>query len=250
MTGTCIHNRPEVEAPGMPDVIVGFPSMTYTEPLITVVCAIAVLGLFRFRRRGGFWLTLLGVLGLVLISWPPVDWLLSRPLEIWYPVRAYPPAPAEAIVVLGSSVERPVFERPYPSPGDQIFHRAAFAAWLHKQWKPLPVLACGGSQETGMEPIAKTIRMLLEQAGVPGEKIWTEERSRSTHENAMFGAEVLRRHGVTAIALLVDASSMLRAEACFRKAGIAVVAAPSEFRELGPLRGELLPSWEAIRRNE
>jgi uncharacterized SAM-binding protein YcdF (DUF218 family) len=224
--------------------------MTYTEPLITVVCVIAVLGLLRFRSRGGYPLTLLGVLGLVLISWPPIDWFLSRPLEIWYPVRAYPPDSAEAIVVLGSSVLRPALERPYPSPGDQTFHRAAFAAWLHKQWKPLPVLACGGSKETGMQPIAGTIRMLLEQAGVPGEKIWTEERSRNTHENAMFGAEILRRHGVTAIALVVDASSMLRAEACFRKAGIAVVAAPSEFREFGQLWGELLPSWEAIRRNE
>jgi uncharacterized SAM-binding protein YcdF (DUF218 family) len=94
------------------------------------------------------------------------------------------------------------------------------------------------------------MRVLLQQAGVPDEKIWTEERSRTTHENALFGAEVLRRHAITAIALVVDASSMLRAEACFRKAGITVVAAPSEFREFGPLRGELLPNWEAIRRNE
>ncbi len=225
--------------------------MTYTEPLITLLCAIAVLGLFRLRRQHqGYWLVVLGVLGLLLISWPPVDWLLSRPLEMWYPIRAYPTAPAEAIVVLGSSVERPVLERPYPSPDGQTFHRAAFAAWLHKKWKPLPVLACGGSQERGQHPVAEAIRILLEQAGVPGEKIWTEERSRSTHENAVFGTEVLRRHGVTAIALVVDASSMLRAEACFRKAGIAVVAAPSEFREFGPLRAELLPSWEAIRRNE
>lgn len=68
--------------------------MTYTEPLITVLCAIAVLGLFRFRRREGHWLTLLGVLGLVLISWPPIDWVVS--LEIWYPIRAYPQIVPEA----------------------------------------------------------------------------------------------------------------------------------------------------------
>jgi uncharacterized SAM-binding protein YcdF (DUF218 family) len=224
--------------------------MTYTEPLITVVCAIAVAGFFWLRRREGSLVARLGVLGVVLISWPPVDWLLSRPLEMRYPIRAYPPPAAEAIVVLGSSVQRPVVERPYPAPEEQTYHRTAFAAWLHRQWKPLPVLGCGGPQDTGLHPIAETIRMLLEQAGVPKEEIWTEENSRNTHENAVFGAEILRRHGVTAIALVVDASSMLRAEACFRKAGIAVVAAPSEFREFGPLRAELLPNWEAIRRNE
>jgi uncharacterized SAM-binding protein YcdF (DUF218 family) len=169
---------------------------------------------------------------------------------MWYPLKAYPSAPTEAIVVLGSSVERPVVERPYPSPDEQTYRRSQFAAWLHKEWKPLPVLACGGSYQTREQPVAETMRMLLQQAGVPNEKIWTEEHSRSTHENAVLGAEILRRHGVTAIALVVDASSMLRAEACFRKAGITVVPAPSEFREFGPLRAELLPNWEAIRRNE
>jgi uncharacterized SAM-binding protein YcdF (DUF218 family) len=217
---------------------------------MTLVCAVAVVGLLRIHRRGGFWLASLGVVSLFLISWPPIDWLLSRPLEMWYPIRAYPPTPAEAIVVLGSAVERPVVERPYPSPDDQTFQRAAFAAWLHKHWKPVPVLACGGPQEAGLHPISETIRTLLEQAGVPGEKIWMEERSQNTHENAVFGAEVLRLHGVRAVALVVDASSMLRAEACFRKAGISVVAAPSDFREFGPLRAELLPNWQAIRHNE
>ena len=58
--------------------------------------------------------------------------------------------------------------------------------------------------------------------------IWTEERSRSTHENAVFGAEILRQHEIGRIALVIEARSMLRAESCFRKQGITVVAAPCE----------------------
>jgi hypothetical protein len=43
---------------------------------------------------------------------------------------------------------------------------------------------------------------------------------------------------------------MVRAAACFRKQGFLVVAAASEFREFGPLSNEVLPSWQAIERNE
>jgi uncharacterized SAM-binding protein YcdF (DUF218 family) len=91
---------------------------------------------------------------------------------------------------------------------------------------------------------------MLEREGIPETSIWTEERSRSTYENAAFGAEILRMHGITMIALVVEAQSMLRADACFRKQGITVVPAASGYREWGPLSEELIPSWKAIQRNE
>ena len=79
------------------------------------------------------------------------------------------------------------------------------------------------------------MREMLERDGIPETMIWTEERSRSTYENAVYGAEVLRSHGITTIALVVEAQSMLRAEACFRKQGITVVPAASGYREWGQL---------------
>ena len=63
--------------------------MSYTELLLTVVCALMLLGLFRLDRRSGRWFVASGVVSLFLISWPPVDWLLSRPLEMWYPIRPF-----------------------------------------------------------------------------------------------------------------------------------------------------------------
>jgi uncharacterized SAM-binding protein YcdF (DUF218 family) len=95
------------------------------------------------------------------------------------------------------------------------------------------------------------MRELLKRAGVPESSIWTEERSYSTHENAVYGSEILRQHGISQIALVVDAQSMPRAAACFRKQGIAVMPAPCEFHSFGPpLSEEFLPNWNAIRRNE
>jgi uncharacterized SAM-binding protein YcdF (DUF218 family) len=94
------------------------------------------------------------------------------------------------------------------------------------------------------------MRELLVASGGPDLRIWTEERSRSTYENALYGASILRLHGISRIALVVEAQSMVRAAACFRKQGIVVVPAPSDFREFGPLVDEALPSWKAIERNE
>ncbi len=226
--------------------------MTYTQPLITGILVLALIGLLRLKSGRNPRLLTLAWLGLLLVSWPPAAWLFSRPLEAWYPVRPLPTAPAEtpaqAIVVLSESVEPPHFERPYPLPGKETYQRCAFAAWLQRHWQPLPVLACGGPVQPGEQPIASTMRDLLQSAGVPQDLIWTEESSGSTHENAVNGAEVLRRHGIHSIALVVDAQSMPRAAACFRREGLVVVPAPSSFVQLDLY--ELIPSWKAIERNE
>lgn len=94
------------------------------------------------------------------------------------------------------------------------------------------------------------MRELLTSSGVPDAQIWVEERSRSTHENALYGGRILRQHGIGRIALVVEARSMVRAAASFRKQGFEVVAAPSDFREWEPIGDEVLPSWKAIKGNE
>jgi uncharacterized SAM-binding protein YcdF (DUF218 family) len=224
-------------------------SLNYVEPLLALMFAVSLIGLFRLRRCKGRSIAWMGLLGVFLVTWPPVDWLFSRPLEVWYPVRVPDPATdLQAIVVLSSTVDKPVRERPYPLPDYQTYQRCDFAAWLYTHWQAVPVLTSGGGSR--QRPFSVTMREILERNGVPGAMIWTEELSRSTHENVVYSAQILRLHGVTKIALVLDASSMLRAAACFRKVGIQVVPAPSEFREFESLREELLPSWKALRQNE
>jgi uncharacterized SAM-binding protein YcdF (DUF218 family) len=224
--------------------------MTYIQPLLLFFLAIASIGLARMRRGKRSGLAILGVLGLLLLSWHPVDWLLSRPLEARYPIRAFPPVPAQAIVVLSSAASPAMRERPYPLPDKETFQRCEFAAWLHTHWQPLPVLACGGPEVRAKQAVSATMRQLLQRAGVPDAMIWTEDRSHSTHENAVFGAEVLRQHGIHTIALVVEAQAMPRAEACFRKEGMIVIPAPCEFIEFESPMEEFIPSWIAIKRNE
>jgi uncharacterized SAM-binding protein YcdF (DUF218 family) len=224
--------------------------MDYTAPLLSVAFVLGLIGALRIPACKGKKWVWAGLLGLVLISWPPLDWLFSRPLEVWYPVRPTPRSPADAIVVLSAAVEPPIYERPFALAGHDTYGRCRMAAWLYKNWSALPVLACGGGAKSRGPSFAASMREVLVKEGVPDSDMWAEERSQTTYENALYGAEILRRHGVKRIALVVEAQSMIRAAACFRKQGFVVVPAPSDFRELGPLREELLLSWQAVRRNE
>ncbi len=225
--------------------------MTYLQPLLGFFILLSLIGLIRLRRRKRSRLAWVGIGGILAISWPPIDWVLSRPLEMGYPIRPFPSGTAEAIVVLSAGVLPPDYERPYALLDEESFTRVEHAVWLYHRWRPLPVLACGGVPEgEHAPPFSAAMRDQIEHSGVPANMIWTEDRSRSTHENALYGAEILRAHGVGRIALVVDAKSMPRASACFRKLGIAVVPAPCDFRQWNSFLEDALPSWKAIRRNE
>lgn len=181
---------------------------------------------FRRSRFGRVILTS-AILLLFLISWPPFEWAAAQMLESRYR-RGVPPAEsADAIVVLASSVDPPRAGRPIWIPDRESWERAEYAAWLHRNWRSLPVLACGGTHASNLRSFATVEQELLQRAGVPPDQIWVEERSRSTHKNATYGAEILRSKGVRSIALVVEARSMPRAEACFRREGFRVLAAPS-----------------------
>ena len=224
--------------------------MSYMEPLILLCSTVALTGLFRLWSDKRSRLPTAAVAVWLLLSWPPVDWLLSRPLVARYPVQPFrTSASPQAIVVLASTLYPPDYERPYALLSADQFSRDELAVWLHKNWRPLPVLVCGGGSP-GVEPMSVIIGRYLQRAGVPASAIWTEEQSQNTHQNAAFGARILRQHQVRSIVLIVDAQSMLRATACFRKEGMEVSPAPSSFREFGPISRELLPSWRAIERNE
>jgi len=222
-------------------------SITYTEPILAACFLLTVLGWINLRQRKRHGTLLAALVLLFLASWPPADWLFSRPLEARYPIRPFAAEPVDAIVVLSASVEPPHYERPFPLPGQATAERCAYAAWIHQGRPDLPVLASGGGKPLAASP---AMAELLREKGVPQALIWTEERSTSTYQNALFSAEILKRHGIRRIALVVDAKSMPRAAACFRKQGIMVAAAPSSFTQLGANSDDLLPGWPAIRRNE
>ena len=221
--------------------------MTYTEPLLFLFlsCCLASFVFLRhshqFRRARLFLAA--GIIGLFLTSWRPAAWLFSRPLEASFPKR--PPARlgAEAIVVPGSDFDDPQVERPFTMPDRDTYGRCRLAAWLYHVGPPLPVLV-SGHWATGV------MREVLESEGVPPAEIWEEKSATTTHENALYSARILRGHKIATILVVSEAHSMLRAQMCFQKEGLAVVPAIWVRTELTSDFGHLLPRWESVRSNE
>lgn len=227
--------------------------MSYLQPLLTLVLLLLAAAAWSCRSGKSDRcprLLVLAIFALFFLTWRPVSWLVSRPFEAGYAHAALPSGDAQAIVVLSANVLPPLPERPVPLADHATYERCQYAAWLNKNWRDLPVLACGGVGPNGGEPYSITMRRILEGEGVATSKIWTEEKSRSTQENAVFGAEILRRQGVRKVALVTEAYHMPRAVRCFRKQGVEVIPAPCGFRRFELRLSYFLPGWKAIEENE
>ena len=189
---------------------------------------------------------------LFLVSWPPAAHLAISTLEWWYTPSDYvAERDAQVIVVLSGQVTGTGPGTATPAAGENTYQRSRHAAWLHKNWRPLPILACGGSLLSADKVSAASImRDVLIGEGVPESMIWTEQRSGSTYESALFAAEILRAKGVRKLVLVTEAFHMPRAHACFRKQGLTVVPAACSFRVLRLVAGNLLPKIASVGETE
>ena len=224
--------------------------MTYVAPVLPTLLLICFLA---FCRRPTRWTRLAGlaaVAGLFLWAWPPMAILLSKTLESEYPIRTVPEGDGDAIVVLSSSVYSAQPSIPEEGPGAETELRCRYAAWLYHHWRALPVVASGGKAPTAVA--GEVMRKVLEADGVPPAMIWTEDRSRSTYENARFTAPLLQAKGIRRIVLVTEAFHMRRAEACFRKQGFLVTPAPCGYRSTSKVDqiGDLVPNSRSIAIND
>ena len=203
-----------------------------------------VLGLWFWRGGRLRWLALAAAL-LPGICWAGFMRVITTTLEGPYE-RRQPTGEAQAIVLFPGAVMPPEPERPVPMTGGNSYERAFYAAWLYNHGRQLPILVCGGpDRDGGGLPFSQTIRLMLIHESVPADMVWTEDRSQSTYENALYAAGILRAKNIRRIILVTEAYHMMRAERCMRKLGFEVIPAPCSFRSRFHLRAEhLLPSRE------
>jgi len=228
--------------------------MTYIQPLFTL-SLLAILAVLVLRWRTGKLIKPMGPFlawtVLFLVAWPPTAQFSTRLLEMQYPPRAYPAGDAQAIVVLASGVSAGCPPVAIPTLGTDTFERCQYAAWLHTHWRPLPVVASGGSGDESVPPYASVMREAIEREGVPPSTVWLETESHSTHQSAVNVARMLGRNGIRRIVLVTEGYHMPRAAAAFRKEGLSVIAAGCGYRSYHPyFAQELIPGWESIEWNE
>lgn len=143
---------------------------------------------------------------------------LERPYEI-HLAEASPCA--DAIVLLGGGMGSCTNGYPYAEMyqgADRVWH----AARLWKAGKAPIILASGCSERYAALP-------LLRDFGVPEDRIWIEDRSLNTEQNAKFTAEKLGERKT--ILLVTSAYHMRRSELMFRKyaQGLRVIPCPTDF---------------------
>jgi uncharacterized SAM-binding protein YcdF (DUF218 family) len=88
--------------------------------------------------------------------------------------------------------------------------------------------------------LAGPMRDFVAAYGVPRDAILIEDRSRDTHENALFTAELLRNDARPKVLLTSD-YHMLRASRAFRKAGLDV--SPLPFPDAQKRVGNIVERW-------
>ncbi|MCS6801174.1 MAG: YdcF family protein [Chloroflexota bacterium] len=133
------------------------------------------------------------------------------------------PAPADAIVVLGASV----WSGGRPSPA--LRERALRGAALWREGKA-PYLV--GSGAVGAHPPAEgaVIAQVAIAAGVPIERIFIEDRARSTEESAIFVRQLANNYGWQRLIVVSDPYHLPRAGWLFRDRGFIVETACSDDR--------------------
>ncbi len=202
------------------------------EPPVNLLPVIAAgLLLMRHHRRIGGWLAALGFLALLAFSLPATPWLLLTALErdiaLAPPSAPAPNAIVGAIVVLSAEDLRAVpggIIGP-PDIGALTLQRLRAGVVLHRR-TGLPLLVSGGVVRRDNPPIAQAMaRVLAEEYGITAR--WVEDRSRTTWENAVFSAALLRQDGIDRSYVVTHGWHMRRGLLAFRRAGLASVAAPA-----------------------
>ena len=164
---------------------------------------------------------------LYLFSIQPVSNLLLSPLQKAYPlpsavsVAKFKP---DAIAVLGSGAYNK-----NTLDGDSL-NRLYAGFKLYKRYK-IPIIVSGGYAASTVS-VAKVMRNILLEIGVPKSYVITEDESNDTFENALYVLKICKRRNFKRVILVTSAYHMPRAMFLFNelKGGIKIIPYPTDFK--------------------
>jgi uncharacterized SAM-binding protein YcdF (DUF218 family) len=223
--------------------IVSFGFLAPPTVLITL-CVVGALIALRWRFVG-LAVVLAASLTLFAVATPAVSsWLLRR-AEAGVP-RQVDFEGAQAIVVLGSEVRTGNGTDIPDRLGARSYERLALATDAYHKLH-LPVAVTGGRPADRHSSEGALMKAALEsEFGVPVK--WTEEESRTTWENAVFTAALLRKAGIDKVVIVTHRWHLPRAVRAFERAGMRAVPwpAPETVGPSGGRPGDYLPSMGAL----
>jgi uncharacterized SAM-binding protein YcdF (DUF218 family) len=220
----------------------------YPLHIAIVLLAVSLWLLWRAKYRSARWTV---ALAFIVLTVPSIPALVDPAIRTWeaaepnIPIADQPNA--DAIVVLGGTVERTAPPRLWPE--ETIGSRLYCGYRLYRAGKSKLVVVCGGLEYPASDGTfrceADDLSELLIDMGVPSSALALERNSHNTYENAVESAKILRERNLHSILLVTSALHMRRAAALFRKQGLDVHPAPnSHISTDGPMTWRaFVPNW-------
>lgn len=181
-------------------------------PPLALVLLAMVAGLLAWRgARWAGMVVVMAMLVLVVLSTPWAAGWLFVSLEAGIVDDPTRPEPRAIIILSAEAVQN----GQRLEPGALTLERLRAGARLHRR-TGLPVLVSGGMTRYGGSSLAEIMaRSLQEDFGITAR--WLETRSRDTHENAVFSAEMLRADGIGSAWLVTHGWHLARAQEAFAR---------------------------------
>lgn len=208
------------------------PIFLYPLGLSCVLLIVSLILILRKRSR----LALISVsLTLLILFFSSNTWFsdqVVRSLEFQYISSGELPT-ADAIVVLGGATESAVPPRPWielREEGDRVL----YGAKLYRDKKAPRVILSGGRVDWRPTSTseAEDMATLMETMGVPRSAMLLEPKSLNTRENAVNTQQIMQAQKIRSVLLVTSAMHMPRSVLIFRKLGINVIPAPTDYTSI------------------
>jgi uncharacterized SAM-binding protein YcdF (DUF218 family) len=208
--------------------------ITPSNAMILAGVAGALLVLGRWRRAGGG-LVLAAALGLFVGGLAPLAVWVALPLEERFPRFEDDGTPVAGIVVLGGAIETRLSAARDQLVVNDAGERHIAMADLARRYPQARLVFTGGSGslKDGHVSEAEIVGRTADTLGLPRTRLILEDRSRNTHENAAFTADLVKPKPGERWLLVTSAWHMPRAVGCFRAAGFTVSPYPVDYRTAG-----------------
>jgi uncharacterized SAM-binding protein YcdF (DUF218 family) len=214
------------------------PLMVLPIGIVLELLVIALLLLWRSKRRSGIFFVVTAMAVLWACSMPIVANTVLGKLEQRYPAVSLNEIPdSKCLVVLGGAIEPvrpPRVDVNLLDAADRISKTAS----LYRAGKASVVIVSGGNQPWSpkLKSEAVETRTLLVAWGVPAEAILVDETSRNTYENAFNSITLLRESECRNPLLVTSAAHMTRAVASFERFGVEVFPVSVDVRAVRIMR--------------
>jgi len=136
----------------------------------------------------------------------------------------------DVIIVLGAGIHRSMPDiTGIGTLTEKTAYRLLTAYRLHKELK-LPILFSGAGNSSDVQPVRSIVFRILNDMGVPVNRIIVEDQSRDTKESAEYVARICSEKGFKNPILVSSAYHLKRAVYCFGREGIDTTPFPAGFQ--------------------